>query len=239
MEKIMNPSIRALILYLFLLLLARILGRKMISQMTFFDFVIGITIGSVAATNAIGPYVTSLASGISVLATMGALVLIIEYIGLKSFRFKKLVDSEPLVVIERGQIVDRNLRRERLTIKELTALLREKNIFNLADVEYAIFERDGKLSVLQRSERQYMRPSDMNITPPYQGLSKDIIVDGKILKENLEDAAQNLGWLIGQLKNHGVSEVKDVFYAGLDSQGNLYVSKRNTKYEKEGKYGIE
>ncbi len=239
MENIINPAIRAVVLYFTLLILSRIMGRKMISQMTFFDFAVGITIGSVAGSAALGQNNNSLVAGVTVLVVLTVLVFIIGYIHIKSFRFNKLVDSEPIVVIEKGQIVDKNLKRERFTIGELTALLRQKNIFNIADVEFALLEHDGKLSVLPKSQKQALKPADMNISTPYQGLTKDVIVDGVIIKENLADAKLTRQWLMDQLKVYGVENVEDVFYAGIDSLNNLYVSKRNTQQEKDGKYGIE
>jgi len=239
METTLNPAIRTVILYSILLILSRIMGRKMISQMTFFDFVVGITIGSAAANSSLGPYSTSLASGITVLIVLTTLVVLIGYVHIKSFRFRKLVDSEPVVIIERGQMVDENLKRERFSITELTSLLRQKNIFNIADVEFGLLEHDGKLSVLPKSNKQPLKPADMNIPTPYQGLTKDIVIDGIIMKENLDDAKLTRDWLMNQLKMYGVENIKDVFYVGVDSSQNLYVSRRNTKQETDGKYGIE
>ncbi|KUO60140.1 MAG: hypothetical protein APF84_00085 [Gracilibacter sp. BRH_c7a] len=240
MEDIINPALRAVTIYLILLLLTRIMGRKMISQMTFFDFVIGILIGSVAANSAIGPYNIKLASGITVLIVLTALVLLIGLIHIKSFRFRKLVNSEPVVVIGKGQIIDKNMQKERFSIEELTALLREKNIFNIADVEFAVFENNGKLSVLPKSHKQPIKPADMNIPTPYQGLTKDIVINGTIMKENLDDAGLTKAWLMDRLKVYGIHMLEDVFYAGVDSSQTLYVSRKNSnKQETDGKYGIE
>lgn len=239
MEDIIMPGFRAVIIYLVLLLVTRIMGRKMISQMTFFDFVIGILIGSVAANTAIGPYNVKIVSGITILIVLTALVLIIGLIHIKSFRFRKLVNSEPVIVIGKGQIIDKNMRKIRFSIDELTSLLREKNIFNIADVEFAIFERNGKLSVLPKSHKQPLKPADMNIPTAYQGLTKDVIIDGVIMKENLDDAKLTKEWLTDQLQTYGINNPEDVFYAGLDSSQTLYVSRRNSKQETEGKYGIE
>ena len=238
MEQVFNAALRTIFSYFLLLILARIMGRKMISQMTFFDFAVGITIGSVAANVALGPY-TSIRAGATVLIVLAGLVVAIGYLHIKSFRFRKLIDSEPVVIIERGQIVDKNLKRERFTIDELTALLREKNIFNLADVEFALLEHDGKLSVLPKSEKQPLKPKDLNIPAGYQGLTKDVIIDGVIMRENLEDAKVTEEWLMNQLKMYQIKNVEDVFYAGVDFSKNLYVSRKNIKKEKEGKYGIE
>lgn len=239
MESIINPALRATILYTTLLILARIMGKKMISQMTFFDFVVGIVIGSVAATSAIGPYSASLASGITILIVLTILVLLIGFFHIKSFAIRKLVDSEPVVFIEKGQIVEKNMQKERFTMEELTSLLREKNIFSIADVEFAILETDGKLSVLPKSEKQPLKPADLCISTPYQGLTKDIIIDGNIMEENLANTQRNKTWLTKQLSMYNVKGINEVFYAGLDSNGNLYVSKRNDQEETEGKYGIE
>jgi len=211
----------------------------MISQMTFFDFTVGIMIGSAAGTAALGPYTASLASGAAVLVTVSGLVILIGYLHIKSFRFRKLVDSEPVVAIERGQIVDKNLAKERFTLDELTALLREKNIFKLADVEFAVLEHDGKLSVLPKSAKQPVKPADMNLSPPYQGLGKDIVIDGVVMQENLQDANLDREWLLNQLQTYGIDKVEEVFYAGVDDANRLYVSRRNAKTETHGKYGIE
>lgn len=239
MEDIINPALRVVFIYIILLLLTRLMGRKMISQMTFFDFVVGILIGSVAANSAIGPYNVKIASGITVLVVLTALILLIGFIHIKSFRFRKLVNSEPVIVIGKGQLIDKNMQKERFSIEELMALLRDKNIFNIADVEYAIFENNGKLSVLPKSHKQPLKPADMNIPTPYQGLTQDIIIDGNIMNENLENAKLTKEWLQDQLKMNGIENSKDVFYAGVDSSQNLYISRRGTKQETEGKYGIE
>ena len=103
------------------------------------------------------------------------------------------------------------MQKERFTMEELTSLLREKNIFSIADVEFAILETDGKLSVLPKSEKQPLKPSDLNIPTPYQGLTKDIIIDGNIMEENLIDTQRDKTWLIQQLSLYNVKDIKEVF----------------------------
>jgi len=171
LQAMVNPGIRTVIAYFVLLILSRVMGRKMISQMTFFDFAVGITIGSVTANLAIGPY-TSIRSGITVLIVLTGLVVFLDFLHIKSIHIRKLVNSEPIVAIQNGKVMDDNLRKERFTIDELTMLLREKNIFSMADVEFAILEYDGKLSVLPKSQKQPLTPSDMNINTPYKGLTR-------------------------------------------------------------------
>lgn len=118
-------------------------------------------------------------------------------------------------------------------------LLREKDVFNVADVEFAVFETNGKLSVLKKSQKMPVTPSDLNIPTPYIGLTKDIIINGKILEENLQDTHLDKKWLTNELEKQNFYKIEDVFYAGLDTLGNLYVSERNKSQEKHGQHGIE
>ena len=137
----MRIAILAVIAYLLALLLARLLGRKLISQMTFFDFIVGVALG-LAVVNAaiITPYISL--SGFVILIVISVLTLIIDYSHVKSITVHRIVQSEPVVVIENGRIVDGNLKRIRLNLEELMMKLREKDVFNVSD-EFAIMEIDG------------------------------------------------------------------------------------------------
>lgn len=238
-EIIFNSIIRAIIAYLLLLFIARLMGRKALSQMTFFDFAVIITLGSVTANLAIGQNSTT-ASSASVLLTLGALAIITGYLHIKSIWFRKLTNSEPVTAIENGRIINQNLKKVRFTVDELTSLLREKNIFNYSDVEFAIIENDGQLSVLPKSQKAPLTPSDMNISTSYKGLTKDLVIDGRILTENLNSVKLDVDWLKAQLSSQGISNVRNVFYAGLDSAGSLFVSIKQTNTEEHpGQHGIE
>lgn len=236
---IINTFFRAIIAYLLLLLVARFMGRKALSQMTFFDFAVIITLGSVTANLAMGQNSTPI-SAATTLLTLGSLAIITGYLHIKSMWVSKLTNSEPVTAIENGRIIDKNLKKVRFTINELTSLLREKNVFNYADVEFAIIESDGQLSVLPKSQKAPLTPSDFKISTSYKGLTKDLVIDGKVLNENLKSVKLDENWLNSQLLTQGISKVEQVFYAGLDSTGNLYVSVKqlNTK-EYHGQYGIE
>ncbi|WP_010249869.1 DUF421 domain-containing protein [Acetivibrio cellulolyticus] len=133
LQIIINSIIRAVVAYLLLLLVARLMGRKSLSQMTFFDFAVIITLGSVTASLAMGPNNTT-ASAATVLLTLGALAIITGYLHIKSAWVRKLSNSEPVTAIENGRIIDKNLKKVRYTMNELTTLLRQKNVFNLTDV---------------------------------------------------------------------------------------------------------
>lgn len=118
-------------------------------------------------------------------------------------------------------------------------MLREKNYFNISDVNYAILENDGKISVLPKAAKRPLTPADMQQKPPETGLTKDIVIDGVVLYENLNSTNLTEKWLFNELKNNGIDNVNDVFFAALNSSGSLYISKNVKDEEPHGKYGIE
>lgn len=237
-QDILNIVLRAIFAYVLLLIVTRLIGRKTISQITFFDFAVGITLGTLTASVGMGSN-TSPSSAIIVIITFSVLAISIEYLHIKGLAFRKLINSEPVTLIENGKIVKDNMKRTRTSINTLNALLREKNVFNIGDVEFAIMETDGKLSVLPKSQKQPVTPMDLNIPTSYKGLTKDIVIDGNIMYENLKSAHLDEQWLMNQLKSQGIQNLKEVFFAALDTSGSLYVSKGMGGKEKQGQYGIE
>ncbi len=238
LQQILKASLVTLGIYIATLLFSRMLGRKLVSQMTFFDYIVGIMIGS-AAVNATTFEDNPPLFAFVMLVGICLLTLFIDTLHMKSIKLRKLVDSEPVIIIEKGKIVDQNMKKIRLTLDELNMMLRENSYFNIADVESAILEANGQLSVQPKAEKQPLTPSDVYLTPAYKGLNRDIIMDGKILENNLGYIGKNEQWLKKQLLGYGVHEIKDVFYAGLDTSGNFYVSKRQNKEEVAGMHGIE
>jgi uncharacterized membrane protein YcaP (DUF421 family) len=237
-QEILFAFLRTVFAYLLVMFLVKILERKVISHMTLFDFVVGITLGATTANLALGSKRT-IADAITVLMTLSLAAGITGYLHIKSLKIRKAVESEPLIVVANGKIVDKNLKKSRIALTELTMLLREKNVFNINDVEFALIEPDGRLSVLLKSQKQPVTPSDLNIATSYKGLTKDLILDGNIMRENLNDVKLDEEWLYSQLSLQNVRNVREVFYAGLDSMGNLYISVKNKTQEIHGKYGIE
>lgn len=238
MEIIVKTAVRSLFTYVFVVMLTRLMGRKLISQMTFFDFVVGITLGAVSANLAMGPN-SNFSVATTVLVIFAALSILTGYLHTRSLGFQKLVNSEPVTVIANGKIIEENFGRMRFSLSELLMKLREKSIFNPADVEFAIMETDGNLSVQKKSQKVALTPSDLGLSTSYTGLTKDLIMDGSIMTENLKDIGLDSQWLQNKLVSQGVASAEAVFYAGLDTAGNLYVSLKEKRREKHGVYGIE
>jgi len=238
MEAILLTILRAVIAFLLLLVVARIIGRKAISQMTFFDFTVAISLGSVTANLALGSQSTSVDAGI-IMIVFAILAIATSLLAMKSIRARKIIDSEPVAVIVKGELVKENMKKIRMTLPMLTSLLREKKVFYIMDVEYALVENDGKLSVLLKSNKQPATPSDMGVGVPYKGLTTELIMDGRLLENNLYAAGKDVTWLQDEIKKRGITTFKDIFFAALDSSGSLYISLGIQPPETPGQYGIE
>jgi uncharacterized membrane protein YcaP (DUF421 family) len=231
--------LRTIYLFVLLLVLTHLIGRKLISQMTFFDFLIGITLGPIGAHLALGKSV-GMDVGLTVLTVLTALTIISALVTIRSRRWQKLIGSEPVVMIANGKIVRENMGKVRLTMNDLLMMLREKNVFNINDVEFALMETDGKISILKKSQKEPLTPENFNLPTTYKGLTKDLIMDGHVLKENLRDINLDQSWLDRELTTKGFGDPSEVFYAGLDTEGKLFISaKIDNRGEKPGKYGID
>jgi uncharacterized membrane protein YcaP (DUF421 family) len=216
--------VRAFVTFIIMMLYARILGKQQISQLTFFDYVIGITVGSIAASmttdlhNRLFPQLIGLTTWI-------AMALLLQVISLKSRKLTKIIDGEPVVLVHNGKILEDNLAKVRLKNVELLETLREKGAFNIAEIEFAILESDGNVSVLKKTQHQPVTPQDLNLSTSYQGVPTELVVEGKIVHENLEEIRQTEDWLLGELKKQGINSLQEVMYASLDTSGNLYVDR--------------
>ncbi|MGG7179356.1 DUF421 domain-containing protein [Clostridium paraputrificum] len=231
--------IKTVAVYLLSLFLSRRVGTKLISHMNFFDLIMSVSMGSIIASIIIDKDSATI-SGVIALILFSILTILTSYVSIKSLKLRKILNSEPVILVENGRILDMNMKKLRITINELMMKLREKHTFNLSDVEYAIMERDGKLSVLVKADSKPIAPKDMNIEVKSSGLLKDIIIDGKIIERNLEAAGVDKEWLENKLKGNKISSASDVFYAGIDKNKKLTISKRYpSDFKSENRYGIE
>jgi uncharacterized membrane protein YcaP (DUF421 family) len=205
-----------------LLIFARVLGKQQISQLTFFDYVLGITIGSIAAS--LTTDLTSRAWPHWVgLLTWAGLGFIMELITNKWIYAGKYIDGEPTIVIMKGRIMEEALKKMKYRATDLMELLRNKDVFDLNQVEYAIIEPNGQLSVLKKAQYQPLTPKDMNIKVSPSQINTEIIYNGIIFHQNLEDLNKDVKWLMRELKKHSIKDAKEVFLATLDPSGNLYI----------------
>ncbi|WP_088105417.1 YetF domain-containing protein [Halalkalibacter urbisdiaboli] len=222
-------ALRVVIAFFTLLFLTRIMGRKELSQMTFFNFVSAITIGALTAVLVMNPNVTIL-NGVLALVGWTIITIVLGFIDIKSKKARGIIEGQPRILIKNGKIMEHELRKVRLDVDALNALLREKEVFAVSDVDYAIFETDGKLSVMKKEAKQSLLKSDLGIqnpSPKMYPISTEVINDGRIITSNLEKLNLNTQWLEKQLKLAGVNSITDVFYAEVKKDGTLYIDNKN------------
>ncbi len=218
-------SLRASLSFFVLLILARLLGKKQLSQLTYFNYVTGITIGSITADIA-GRSETPFLNGLISLVWWCALTIFIGYVGLKSSKARILFDGQPTIVIKEGKILKKALQRTHLNLDDLSMMLRKKDVFSLQDVHYAILEPDGQFSILKKEFKQNITKEDMNIpTSTFTYLPSEIISDGKIVKKNLIELNLTEKWVHDELKKHGIQTIQEVFYAEIQKDGSLFINK--------------
>ncbi|MDD4401746.1 MAG: DUF421 domain-containing protein [Desulfitobacteriaceae bacterium] len=216
--------VRAFIAFFSLLIFARAIGKEQISQLNFFDYVLGITIGSIAAS-----LTTDLSSRAWPhwvgLLTWVVLGYVMEVISTKWRYAAKLLEGEPVIVIMNGKIMEKVLKKMKYRVSEILELLRNKGIFDVNQVDFAIIEPNGQISALLKPEYQPLTPKDMKLKVSPTGISTELIYDGILIEENLKQLNKDKAWLLGQLKMQGIHDESEVFLATLNPAGSLYVDK--------------
>ncbi|RAV22093.1 DUF421 domain-containing protein [Paenibacillus contaminans] len=212
---------RTLCAVVVLFLLTRLLGKRQVSQLSLFEYITGITIGSLAAYISLDLESTWYLGLISLVVWV-AVSLGIEYLQMKSKTARDWLDSKSTVLIKDGKVLEDNMKKERLTSDELLEQLRSKNIFKVADVEFAIIEPNGGINVLLKKENQPLTPSHLGIKVGPEKEPESVIMDGNIMDEPLSRLGLNRGWLFTELEKLGVA-IENVYLGQVDAYGQLYV----------------
>ncbi|MGG7078562.1 DUF421 domain-containing protein [Clostridium sardiniense] len=234
-----STIIKGILIYVLALILSKLIGIKIISQMNFFDFIVGISIGSMIAKIIIDKDHVVF-SGITALIVFTLLTIATSYLNLKSYTARRVINAKTLILVENGRIIDKNIKRLRITINELMMKLREKDVFSLEDVQFAIMESNGKLSVLIKADKKPVTPYDMDLKVKSFSLLNDIIIDGKIIDKNLKIAGIDKKWLQSELKRRKINNIEEIFYAGVDKNKKLTISEKYPDdFNPEDKFGIE
>ena len=220
--------IRSGISFFALLLLVRLMGKQQVAQLTFFDYVVGITIGSMASTLSVQVNENSFATLVG-MGTWTVLAILLACIGVHNASIRKVVDGEATMVVKNGKILEKKLKQIRIPTDELLSELRTKGVFSIADVEFAMFEPGGKISVQKKSQKQPVTPSDLNIPTQYDGLPAVLIMDGTVLYDELRTLNLTKAWLHHQLGKQKINDVTEISLAQLDTKGNLYVDLKGDK----------
>ena len=202
-----------------LFVIAKILGHKQVSQLDFFDYITGITIGSIAAELA-----TELEEPIKPLIAMIIYGMVAAGLTLLTHKFPKLrkyINGTPTIILDDGKLYRKNMKKAKLELSEFMVLCRQEGYFNLDDIQTAVFEYNGRLTILPKSKKRPLTPEDMNISPQASEICTEVIMDGRILHENLKRLGLNLEWLDYQLKKQMHESAKEIYLGVCDNNNNL------------------
>lgn len=221
MEIWLDHTWKTVLTFLMLLAVTRFLGKEQLSQLTFYDYVVGITLGDIAGFAAVSNENKFLES-MYILTLFAACAFGISLLTQNSRKARLLIEGEPTVLIYNGQILEQNMDKARYNMDNLITQLRGKGYFEVTEVQFAILETNGELSVMPKPEKKPLTPVDMQLFTRYQGLPIDLIMNGKVIAENLEKRGISQKWLMDQLAARGYG-IKDIVFASVDSDGNLYL----------------
>ena len=213
--------IRTLILFTVVVIGLRLMGKRQISQLQPYELVIVIMLSALAAIPMENTGVPLL-NGLLPILTLLVAQVVLSTIALKSERARGIICGTPSVLIENGKIVEKELARLRYNINDLLEQLRAKNMPNIADVEFAILETSGDLSVIPKSQKRPLVPADISVSTAYEGLPVTLVIDGCVLDKNLNKVNLSVEWLQSELQKFGIHRLKDVLFASLDTEGKLF-----------------
>lgn len=217
--------IRSILAFVWLFFLTRFVGRKQVSQLTFTEYVVGITIGSIAAQASTDPQNRFL-DGVVGAAIWAAAAVALAYLQQSSNVARKFIEGEPVVLVARGQVQEKGLRQARLSVAELMELLREKEVFDLKQVDWALMETNGEITVLRKPEYEPLTPKTAGVTTPSRPTFPYVVIaDGQVLPNSLRAAGKDRAWLEQELLRHGVDDPRQVMLAQVIGD-QLYVDLR-------------
>lgn len=225
----LTTFVRVIILYILVLIVMRLMGKREIGQLQPFELAIAIMIADLASVPMadIGIPITN---GIIPILALLLLHILISIINLKSIKLRQIISGKPRILIYRGKIDENALKKERFTINELQERLRNNNIVNIGDVEYAILETSGQITVIQKPEKRGTIPRDFKIIPEYEGISYDLVIDGKIMHENIRKIGRNLNWLNNEVGKFGMKP-EEALIVTFDGSEQIFCQKKE-KYNK-------
>lgn len=216
--------VRSIILYIIILIVMRMMGKREIGQLQPFELVIAIMIADLASIPMTEGGVP-ISNGIVPILGLLVMHLAISAINMKSIKMREIICGKPSILIYRGRIDEKMLRKERFTINELEERLRGNNVNNIGDVEYAILETSGQLTVIQKPNKRNAIPEDFNIMPEYEGIAYDLVIDGKIMNENLEKINKDYNWLKKETSKFGFFP-EEALIITLDGKGQFFCQKK-------------
>ena len=231
MNECINIAIRTIIIAAIIFFLTKLLGKKQISQLSFFDYIVGITIGSTVADIALD-IEKNFIGGIVSLLIFVLIDYFISMITMKSITARRFLIGVPTVLVEKGKIIESGLKKCKLDVNELLAEARIEGYFDLEEIDYALMEINGAISFLPRDKEKPITKKDMNIKCDKRGLTVNAIIDGVYMKNNMKAISKDKKWLDHELKIQGYNNYNDILLATIDTNYEVNIYEKGVKPDK-------
>lgn len=231
MSDIINISIRTIIVIICLFLIGKLIGKKQISQLNLFDYIVGITIGSIGADISLD-LEKDLIAGLLSLFIFGIIAYLISLITLKSMKCRRLFTGVPTVLVENSKIIESGLKKTKIDINDLLAEARIAGYFNLDEINYAIMEINGNISFLPKDSEKPVTKKDMKIKPDSSGLTTNAIIDGKYMKNNMKAIGKDEKWLQHELKVQGYDSYDNLLLVTVDTKEKVTIYQKGVSPDK-------
>lgn len=235
--EILSVALTALLSVATMLILAKLIGNRAISQMNMFDYINSITIGSIAADLAISD-LNNVLKPLVAMIIYAIAVISFAFISCKSLGFRRFVEGRAIILMKNGKLFDKNFKKAKIDINEFLMQCRLNGYFNLNDIETAVQESNGKISILPKSVARPARPSDLNLQPKRSTIYTNVILDGEILHENLRNAGFDENWLKKELEKQHASAIDEIFIAVCDNTGTLSVYEKQDRQDKKDPFNL-
>lgn len=222
MENLGDIFFRSVLSIVVLFLITELMGKKQISQLNMFDYIIGISIGSLAASLSIDDSINYL-DGVLAIVVYGGCATLISLLTTKSILLRRFFTGTPCVIMDEGKIIYSNLKKSRLDINDLLQIARENGYYDLSQVRYCILEPSGKISFLLKSKYVPVTPNDMKLKVSENGLCSNLVIDGHLMEENIKQIGKDTAWVVTRLSKMGYKEISELLLVICDNKEQLTV----------------
>ncbi len=231
MSDFLNICFRTILILIILFFITKMMGKKQISELNFFDYVVGITIGSIAADISLDIEKDMLA-GIAALFIYGFISYIISFVSIKSILARRFFIGVPTVLVEKGKIIESGLKKSKIDVNDLLMVARENGYFNLDEIDYALMEVNGNISFLPKEKEKPVTKKDMKIKCSNEGLTVNAIIDSKYMANNMKAINKDKEWLDHELKVNGYDNYDNILLATIDNNYKVTIYEKNVKPDK-------
>ena len=231
MNDFLNICFRKILVLIILFFITKMMGKKQISELNFFDYVVGITIGSIAADISLD-IEKNMIAGIAALFIYGFISYIISFVSIKSILARRFFIGVPTVLVEKGKIIESGLKKSKIDVNDLLMEARENGYFNLDEIDYALMEVNGNISFLPKEKEKPVTKRDMKIKCSNEGLTVNAIIDSKYMANNMKAINKDKEWLDHELKVNGYDNYDNILLATIDNNYKVTIYEKNVKPDK-------